>query len=674
MDGKAALCCIAAAGCLYGLAGAATAEASADSGVQLAELKKLSIEELMNLEVKTVYSASKYSQNIADAPSSVTLVTADDIRKFGYRTLADILQSVRGIYVTYDRNYSYVGIRGFGRPGDYNTRVLLLVDGHAINDAIYDSAAIGLEFILDVDLIDRVEISRGPGSSLYGSNAFFGVINVITKTARYFDGAELAASAGRFNTATGRLSYGGAAPWGGSVLASASGWRSDGQEWRYREFSENNGLVRDADGERAQSAFGKATAGGVTLTAAAVSRRKEIPTAPWNTLFNTTETWSFDRHAYAEARFEHGLAPRTDLSARLSFDEYGYYGQYRYDYAAPGDPPFLVLNKDDAAGRWWTGEAQTRTRLTDRGALTLGLSTRANMRQFQMNYDDDPYYLYLRDERKSVVWAAFAQHEHRLTDRFLVNAGVRYDHYQSFGGTVNPRVAVIYQPDRESALKALYGRAFREPNVYERYYDDGGNAQKANPALNPERINTYEVVYERAGDNGLRGTVSAYYYRLSSLITLETDVDGLEVFRNTRDIIARGIEFEATKKTGAGWRGTVNYAYQEAEDSVTRTVLTNSPRHLAKAGVIVPFAGERYFAGIEGRYLSSRRTTGAPAAGAVVANATLFTPRLAEGAELSVSIYNVMNKRYADPASPEHMQDAIEQDGRTVRVKLTYLF
>src|SRR5216117_1051022 len=143
----------------------------------------LSIEQLGNIEVPVVEGASKYKQKTTEAPSSVTIITSDEIKKYGHRTLADILQTVPGMYVTYDRNYSFLGVRGFNR-GDYNSRVLLLVDGHRVNNSLSDGAFIGTEFILDVDLIDRVEIIRGPGASLYGNNAFFGVVNVITRKGR----------------------------------------------------------------------------------------------------------------------------------------------------------------------------------------------------------------------------------------------------------------------------------------------------------------------------------------------------------------------------------------------------------------------------------------------------------------------------------------------------------
>jgi iron complex outermembrane receptor protein len=138
-------------------------------------------EAMLFQEIPSVYGASKYEQKVTEAPSSVSIITSSEIKKYGYRTLADILRSVRSFYITYDRNYSYVGVRGFGRPGDYNSRILLLIDGHRTNDNIYNQAFVGAEAIIDVDLIERVEVIRGPGSSLYGSNAFFAVINVITR-------------------------------------------------------------------------------------------------------------------------------------------------------------------------------------------------------------------------------------------------------------------------------------------------------------------------------------------------------------------------------------------------------------------------------------------------------------------------------------------------------------
>ena len=111
------------------------------SGAQ--SLSELSLEDLMRLDAGRVFGASERSQPVTEAPSSVSFITAEDIARYGYRSLADILHGVRGLYVSDDRNFSWVGARGFGKPGDYNSRILLLVNGHRVNDNVFGQAEIG---------------------------------------------------------------------------------------------------------------------------------------------------------------------------------------------------------------------------------------------------------------------------------------------------------------------------------------------------------------------------------------------------------------------------------------------------------------------------------------------------------------------------------------------------
>jgi len=216
-------------------ASAARAQASAD-------ITALSLEDLLNVEV---YSASKFPQKMSEAPSSVTVITAADIRTYGYRKLADILRSVPGLYVSYDRQYDFLGVRGFARPGDYNSRILLLVDGNRLNDAVYDTASIGTEFPLDVDLIERVEFVAGPGSSIYGSNAFFGVINVITRNGRSVGGVEAAGSAASARTTKGRATAGGVLDTGLDWIVSATHYDNRGKDLYFAAYDtpETNGGV-----------------------------------------------------------------------------------------------------------------------------------------------------------------------------------------------------------------------------------------------------------------------------------------------------------------------------------------------------------------------------------------------------------------------------------------------
>ena len=192
------------------------------------DLADLPIESLLNMEV---YSASKFTQKKSEAPTAVTVITAQDIKDYGYRTLAAIVQSVRGVYVDNDRNYSYAGTRGFNIPGDANTRILVLLDGYRLNDATYDQGPLGTEFPVDVDLIERVEYLPGAGSAIYGNNAFFGVINVITKSGKDFKGkgAEASVRVASYGTDQERLSFGKHFDNGLDVLMSATRYDSEGE-------------------------------------------------------------------------------------------------------------------------------------------------------------------------------------------------------------------------------------------------------------------------------------------------------------------------------------------------------------------------------------------------------------------------------------------------------------
>jgi outer membrane receptor for ferrienterochelin and colicins len=234
----------------------------------------------MSLKIASVSGASGYQQKVTRAPSLVSIVTADDVKKFGYRTLADILQSVRGFFITYDRNYAYLGVRGFGRPGDYDSRILLLIDGHRVNENIYGGGPVGTDFPLDVDLIDRVEIVRGPSSSLYGTGAFFGVVSVITRGGRDLKGAEISGEAGSQKTYKGRLTYGNEFKNGWRMVLSGTYYQSAGQDRSYYpEYdnpSTNNGIAQDRDGDRFKSGFGKLSFKDFTLEGVYHSRAKDI--------------------------------------------------------------------------------------------------------------------------------------------------------------------------------------------------------------------------------------------------------------------------------------------------------------------------------------------------------------------------------------------------------------
>ena len=664
--------------CLTVLADGTSAQAPEPEQKPATELSQLTLQELTELEIDSVYGASRYTQKVTEAPASVTIVTREEIRKYGHTTLADVLRSVRGFYVTYDRNYSYLGVRGFSRPGDYNARVLLLIDGHRLNDNIFGGALIGTEFPMDVDLIDRVEIIRGPSSSLYGTSAFFAVINVITRGADSTKGIEASASLGTFDTRKGRVSYGRTFGNGADVLLSGSMYDSQGQQALFfKEFADpstNNGIAERADGDQFVKVLGRATFGHLTLQALYGTREKGIPTASFGTVFNDPRSRTIEKQGFIDLQYERRVHGRWDLSSRLYYDRYGYDGDYVFDQLVD-EVSQRVVNKDFARGNWWGAETKISTRIARRHRVALGAEYRDNVRQDQFNHDEEPFAQYLDDRRSSQNFALYAQDEISLHDKLLVNVGLRHDHYDSFGGTTNPRLGLIYSPFPKTTVKLLYGEAFRAPNAYELFWRQVG-VTKANPLLQPETNKTGEVVLERYFGNYFRVASTAFYYDINGLISQETDpADDLLVYNNIDEVRGKGLELEAEGKWPSGLQGRLSYTLQNTRNEHTRMALTNSPTQLAQFNLMTPLLHNGIAAGLELQLIGKRQTlTGTEVAPRLVPNLTIVSRKLPHGIELSASLYNIANHIYGDPGSEEHRQDMIMQNGRTFRVKLTYRF
>lgn len=644
-------------------------------------LESMSLEDLMKIPV---YAASRHEQSNSKAPASVTIVTSEQIRRYGWRTLVDILGSVRGFQVSSDRNYDSLGVRGILRTGDYNSRVLVLLDGHRVNDMIYGQNGIGREFPVDVDLIDRVEIVRGPTSSLYGSNAVFAIVNVVTRRGKALKGAELSVEAARYDTYKGRATIGAHRPDGPEYLLSATRYKSGGQDLFFPEFDSpetNNGLARGIDGERQASVFGSVSFGDFEVHVVCNNRMKEVPTASYGTIFNNPRFRTWDDRAFVDLSWKKAFADRTETTARVYYDYY----RYRGDYPFAGvdntvDPPldFTYINRDGSRNQWYGAELLVSHRFGDSQRLTVGGEYRDAFRMDQWNFDENPHFLALDDHRTEQIYALFLQDEIELRGGVTVNVGLRHDHYSTFGGTTNPRLAVLWAPRPGTTLKLLYGRAFRTPTAYEMHYDDGGFSQFGNPALIPETTRTYEGVLEQYAGEMVRFTVAGFHNRINHLISQESfdpsDPNSPSIYRNVGEILATGVEAEIEGKWPA-FEGRVSYTIQDAENSSTGEWLANSPRHLIKGQFSTASRDGRIIPALDFRYAGPRKTlAGKIAGGYTIANFTLSGRNLLPWLETSGTVYNLFDKRYADPGAREHVQDTIPQDGRSFRVKLTASF
>ncbi len=526
------------------------------------DLTSISLEDLTHVKV---YSASRHLEDSDDAPSAVTVITAEDIRRYGWRTLAEALSSVRGFYTSYDRDYVYLGVLGVLRPGDYNCRILLLINGNRINENVYGSAPVGAEFPLDMDLVERIEVVRGPASSLFGTNAFFGVINVITREPEGQNAIEVSGSASSWMGRSGRLT--GTFKRGRlSGLLSGSLYRSDGHPALYfPEFDSpqsDYGYARNMDGESYSHGFADFQYGRFRLQGLYSERTKDVPTAPFGSVFNAPGTYSLDRASYLAISYHRSLSSVTDLDVRL------YYNIYNYSSAAlyPVSGEQNLRGYDTSSARW-SGTEATLSRQIGRNRFTIGGQYEYSFQVKQVsNYEGQAPFVNVNDPQWLAAW--YAQAELKLKSKLAVNAGVRLDWTNPYGAAVSPRVALVYSLNSRTSLKYIFGQAFRAPNAYENWYQDGSVIGPHPVPLHPENIRSQDVLLEHrfASWNELIGEF--FYNNLTNIIELNSDAaTGLLAFSNTGQYRSRGLGAEFDVHTSHGVSLRASYMFADAGDT-----------------------------------------------------------------------------------------------------------
>jgi len=656
------------AGVFLGLLPLFVPKALADDTNQI-DFTMLSLSNLMTIPV--VSTVEKFAQPSTEAPSSVTVITSDEIKRYGWRTLGDILESVQGFNISYDRNYDYVGASGVNL-GIANNRILLLINGHRINNDLNDSAYVDTAFLLDVDLIDHIEIVRGPGSVLYGNNAFLGVINVFTRQGNDINGAEVSGAYGSYNAASGRMTIGEDFTNGLRLLFSGTFYNDDGpHNLFYPQFdtpSQNNGVAHNMDGDKFASFFSTMSYEDFTLEGGYIDRNKMNPTAQYDTTFDDPQFITDDQRSYVTLKYNHNFSKTLDASANIYYDR----SDFQADYPFPTAPP--ILDEVRETGQWAGGEVQLDKKIWDRHMLTVGAEYRDDFDQEKSETYASPQNI--SDQRENV--GVFAQGDFLIVTNLHFDAGIRfdqsYDQQDHFSPSWSPRAALIYDPLPQTTLKFIYGKAFRDPSFYEL-----SELATANIEPEPESISSYEVVYEQGIGKHLRSSISGYYDQMKNLINIQS-----AVFTNF-NADTMGTELALEGKWDDGKITTrASYTLQHSEDLAGGGGLPDSPMHMLKFNTTAPLWKDKVFAGLEVQYTSRSQTiyylpgqgelNGGFSPGYTVVNFTLFSQNLVKNLDISASIDNLLDKTYSEPASQFHLQNAIPQDGRSFQVKLTYRF
>lgn len=627
-----------------------------------------------------VRAASKGLTSVDEAPASTTVLTQEELRSFGWRTLAEALSGVRGFFLADDRTYTYVGVRGFSPPGDLNTRILILWDGHAMNDVWAGQGYAAHDLSVDLEEVERIEVVRGPGSALYGTGAFFAVINVVPReslgTSRR---VEVTGAVGALGSASLHASTGWESGLDRSVLISGAALLASGADTTPLASGTR---VEGLDGERAVGGSIYARLGGLTLMARLHSRVKEIPTGPFGTVIGAKGTQVRDTRGFLEARYERSLSDSVALTLRGAFDMSRYRGYWMYE-----DDDGEGFSRDTDAGRadWVSAEARALLSLTKNNRLTVGLEGQGQLRVEQETFGaegGDPL-----PTKTRTLLSLYLMDEWRLHPRLALSLGLRADKYQDLDAIpITPRLAVIGRPYEGGLTKLVIGRAFRAPNVYELFYEDRLVSQRAAEKLDPETITTFELEHSHDLSKDLRLTVAGYHNRISNLVTLEPeDVPVPQcgnplgtvqciVYRNSsEETLAWGAEAGLHWQPGRFVLVDLNYSYvtlMNASDEVKGS----TPAHIASGRLLLPLGDGGVRLATQATYQSGRDIG---ETGEVLGEAVLLG--LGISGEISrfryfAGVQNLLDEQFALPVSAETSADAVPQYGRTFTLQLTGSF
>jgi outer membrane receptor for ferrienterochelin and colicins len=636
-------------------------------------------------EEDVVVGAAKREQSLGNVASAVTVITADRIRRFGYRTVAEAIAGVAGVYIQDSRLTQQVGIRGLQIPGGFNSRILLLVDGATINEAWGAFAGVGWDGLVSIDDIARIEVIRGPVGALYGTNAFFAIINVVTRGALEGSRAWGRISAGNINGAVATAGFAQGTvdkQIRGSVLA----MNRIGETSTIEDISP---MPLEGDGANTLIAAVVGTYGGSFAQVRAYRSERDSPFAPYDSDPSYKPPYKlYNYQLLAEGGYTREVSKRLTVVAR------GYGTLYRfYDRIYnTGDEVFLDYGDAATIGT----EVRGRYELRKDGKLGITGGAEANYNQTEsrsytegMRTPDDPkvpldfkiFGVYAELDGQPLPWLGFT-------------GGLRFDNNTAIAQKLSPRAALFLSNAEKYGAKLLYAEGFRNPSAFEGFFHDDVDFA-ANPDIKPETVRSFEGVLWARPVAGLSTRLSAFYWKARDVIEQLPDPDDetLLQFQNVGVYVTQGVEAEATFRNSQGWyafggatlakvgRGVGGSAIEYGE-------VVDAPRLTASLGASTPKLMERVHLSAAAVYLSPRATrpdeNGDPLPHSpswLGLDATIYVPDV-RGFDLTLGVRNILGKRDQVPAPGDYdrfpdpmttiVVPKIPGEGREVFVKLGF--
>lgn len=574
--------------------------------------------------------ASTIANQISNASSAVSIVTAQDIKDYGYRTLAEILASMKGLHVSDMVTYALIGGRGFPN-NDYAGRIIVLIDGYRADDSYFGQAYLGNDSLLDVALIERVEYIPGGGSAGYGDGALLGAINIITKKGSDIGGTQVAFGVGNHHAHQQRVSVGEKLDNDANILLSASTFSADGFVLKEGDNDEKN-----------KRFFAKYDAQNISFLGAYAKR--EIHEPAYNTSSNGFLKHA-DENAFLLFKYHTDIAEHLKLSTSFWYGQYAYYSDFLN--------PFVSVDEGLTIARWYGGDVMLVGTWLDNHTISMGTSYRNDyMWMYKGTYYDiqaefEDIYKEKMPSRKT--YSVYAYDDFTITPTLSLNYGLRYENSNNDLSYASPRVALIYKPWAETILKLSAGTTNRQATPF-----DGNEWSK------PEQAKTVELVWEQQLGWQTKLTGSLYQYHVSNRIDLYS-LDAIE---------AKGAEIEFEKHWENGTRLKASYARQNANESDGER-LGYSPRNLAKVMVSTPLLENALRLGVEAHYTD--RYPYYTAANIyrdayTMVNINLLAHRIAPNLDVHFLVHDVFDK------TDKEVDTQLPQSGRTFWLEMEYTF
>ena len=623
-----------------------------------------------------VTAASRSTEGVDEAPSSVSIIPQRELQALRYPTIAEALRGVPGVYGWNDRSYQTIGFRGLGRLGSYGNRVLVLVDGHPLNDDWLGSSYVGYDGRVGLEDVERIEVVRGPGSVLYGTGAFSGVINLVTRapTSR---GGEASVSTAESGVARARFRAN--IPLAsGSLWTSVAAARGAGRNFHFPELDQS---ARGADGFEAGTVEGRFQRAWFSAGWYLQTHHKRLPTGEYETLLADPRTEQTDSRATLELKAEPSFGPVRSLT-RVHANHYRFDGGYARASEDGG------LERDAFRGSWVGLEQRLELSPSSAFKLTVGGEGQAHFQVEQRGRDEAR--AFLDDSRPFQVGAAYALLDVNADQRLHVSAGARLDAYSTFGSSLNPRLAVVAKPYATGNTKLMLGKAFRAPSVYELYYSDGGITQVESPDIEPESIYSAELEHSHRFSPTVSATAAVFGNFVRNVVLTSGNgeqADPLRYVNSPAPIATLGAELGLRRDWRQGYMLALSYSFQRsrflASDALSDLLafekssefrrVSNSPEHLGSIKGALPILGRHLLLASRlswetGRYdrneLRSDAAQGQTDAFAIW-DVVLTGREERHRVSWAAGVYNAFDWRYSLPVSAEFSQRTIQQDGRT---------